>query len=233
MLPNPSTSSDEFGPLRPDSTRPSDAASPGPSLLWSTGFCPHCSLDFGTAGARNRHLRYQKAGWQPQFPCPVCRTSIATFTTSRELKAHFNFEHLHKPILTCERQGCDKTFWTAATRRVHYKSAHSLESFQCAICERFFLTPSGRYQHMRSIHGDLSRRLVPTTPCEMCPRKVRNPIDLILHETTCHERYQYQCYICRQPQYSRTTLVAHYKFCSHNQADKISKIRQILSDKIT
>jgi hypothetical protein len=175
--------------------------------FWLSGFCPHCSLDFITAEARNHHLwqRDIRVAWK--FPCQHCPAEQLLFDTDLDLMVHLHHFHLQEPVGDFSVHN-----WTRSVTATK-KTPQPPVKVDCELCHETFATKVARYHHRCQAHSKTSKGLYSRSPCLMCPKILSSPSSLQRHNTNKHDAKHWRCFKCWKEHSSRAPLIEHWAFC--------------------
>ncbi|XP_077300372.1 suppressor of Hairy wing [Arctopsyche grandis] len=137
--------------------------------------CLECGKTFIQISQLRNHLVHHTG--LSIFKCKYCDV---TFTQKSKLKAHE--KHIHEGVekLTCDTDGCTKSFITKDDLKRHQRIHTDVKPYQCKQCDKRFRTSGQKSSHERVHKREPPRR------CSKCPRAFIRADCLLRHMRNKH-----------------------------------------------
>jgi hypothetical protein len=161
---------------------------------WLTFHCPKCNIKFGTKEERNYHLGIHSPKWRKaRYSCKDCATKRLVFNTCADWRRHKHVIHDGLQEIPCPRVDCNKQFSAKSQVRQHLLRCHHLTRYSCEYCQREFTSPSGRHQHVLTVHQPQLR-----PRCDDCDLSFLTPTRLRAHRVYLHAPRTNKCRQCQE-----------------------------------
>jgi KRAB domain-containing zinc finger protein len=187
--------------------------------------------------------------------CSICGD---VFTSEMKLKIHMRLSHPAKKrpddmIYKCTR--CSEKFNCQESLTSHNNEQCFEKPYSCEFCSKMFISPSGKYRHVRKLHKEqrdniaMDRKPEQEKPysCEFClkifmSQKGKSRHVLRIHKEqrdkikttkqaekqTCAEqaKKEYKCGKCAEVLNNKACLRQHQKLCRKNRAKQYKCIQE-------
>ena len=139
------------------------------------------------------------------FSCDTCHFKVFS---KRELNLHLSRENAckfqsEKLINKKECPVCKATFSKQQGMKIHYRSVHEGETFNCDECSKSFTRKNSLDVHKKAVHEKIRYE------CHICHQQFSQQGHRTTHIKKAHEEVRYYCQICNYNFKDKSYLKLH------------------------